>query len=58
MKIPANPRADLWTQETKKFEGKIKLENKLIDAITIEFFKGLSKAIVTGTRGGSHKMFY
>ena len=58
MKISANPRADLWTQETKRFEGKIKLENKLIDAITIEFFEGLSKAIVTGTRSGSHKMFY
>ena len=31
IEIPANPRADLLIQERKKFEGKIKLENKLID---------------------------
>ena len=27
---PANQRADLLVQERKEFEGKIKLENKLI----------------------------
>ena len=31
IEIPANPRADLSIQERKEFEGKIKLENKLID---------------------------
>ena len=28
---PANPRVDLSIQQRKEFEGKIKLENKLID---------------------------
>ena len=28
---PANPSVDLSIQESKEFEGKIKLENKLID---------------------------
>ena len=28
---PANPRAELSIQERKEFEGKIKLENKLIN---------------------------
>ena len=31
IETPANPRADLSFQERKEFEGKIKLENKLID---------------------------
>ena len=31
IEIPANPRADLSIQERKEFEGKIKLEKKLID---------------------------
>ena len=31
VEIPANPRADLLIQKRKEFEGKIKLENKLID---------------------------
>ena len=26
--------------------------------VTKEFFKGLSKAVVSGTRSGSHKMLY
>ena len=31
VQTPSNPRADLSMQERKKFEGKMKLENKLID---------------------------
>ena len=31
IETPAKPRADLSIQERKEFEGKIKLENKLID---------------------------
>ena len=30
IKTPANPRANLSIQERKEFEGKIKLEKKLI----------------------------
>ena len=31
VQTPSNPRADLSMQERKEFEGKMKLENKLID---------------------------
>ena len=41
MKIPANPRAHLSIQETKEFEGKIKLENKLIDIIYNRVLEGV-----------------
>ena len=58
IEAPANPRADLSIQERKEFEGKIKLENKLLTQVSIEFFKALSKAIVSGTGSGSHKMLY
>ena len=58
IEIPANPRAALSIQERKEFEGKIKLENKLINTSNNKFFKGLPKAIVLGTRSGSHKMLY
>ena len=31
IEVPANPRADIFIQERKEFEGEVKLENKLID---------------------------
>ena len=58
IEIPANPRADLSIQERKEFEGEIKLENKLIDTSYNRVLQGLSKAIVSGTKRGSHKMLY
>ena len=60
-----NPRADLSIQESKEYGGKIKLENKLIDTgynRVLQKVKILrqafSKAIVSGTRSGSHRMVY
>ena len=41
MKIPANPKAYLSIQETKEFEGEIKLENKLIDTIYNRVLQGV-----------------
>ena len=61
IEIPANPRADLSIQERKEFEGKMKLENKLIETISSSYSKvlqGLSKAIISGPRSGSHKKCY
>ena len=61
----ADPRADLSIQEGKEVEGKIKLENKLIDTgyngvlQKVKILRqGLCNAIVSGTRSGSHKMLY
>ena len=60
-----NPRADLSIQESKEYGEKIKLENKLIDTgynRVLQKVKILrqafSKAIVSGTRSGSHRMVY
>ena len=39
VEIPANPRTDLAIQERKEFEGKIKLENKLIDTSSNNVFQ-------------------
>ena len=58
VEIPANPRTDLSIQGRKEFEGKIKLENKVIDTSYNRVLQELSKAIVSGTRRGSHKMLY
>ena len=65
VEIPASPRADLSIQEMKEYEGKIKLENKLIDLVCNRFLQkvkiirqGLSTAFLSGTRSGSHKMVY
>ena len=41
IEIPAYARADLSIQERKKFEGKIKLENKLIDLNTNKVLLGV-----------------
>ena len=41
IEIPAYPRADLSIQERKEFEGKIKLENKLIDKSTNKVLQGV-----------------
>ena len=58
IEIPVNPRADLSIQERKEFEGKKNQKISSLTQVTIKFFKGLSKAIVLGTRSGSHKMLY
>ena len=65
METPANARADLSIQQRKKSAEKIKLDNKLTDTDyhrvlqEVEILRqGLSKAIASGTRGGSHKMLY
>ena len=41
IEIPANPRTDLAIQERKEFEGKIKLENKLIDTSNNKVLQGV-----------------
>ena len=63
IETPANLRADLSIQERKEFEGKINLENKLIDTSYNRVLQnvkivrqGLSKAFVSGTRSRCHKM--
>ena len=60
---PTNPRADLTIQGKKKYEVKIKLENKLIDSGCNRVFQkvkilrhGLSTAFVSGTRSGSQSV--
>ena len=65
VETPANPRADLSIQERKEYEGKIKLENKLIDISCNRFLQkvkifrqGLSTGFVSGTRSRSHKIVY
>ena len=43
IEIRANPRADLLIQKRKEFEGKIKLENKLIDTSSNNVFQRVIK---------------
>ena len=39
IEIPADPRADLSIKKRKEFEGKRKLENKLIETISSSYNK-------------------
>ena len=62
---PANLRSDLSIQGRKEYEGKIKIENKLIDSgcngvlQKVKILRqGLSTAFVSGTRSRIHKMVF
>ena len=62
---PVNPKADLSIQGRKEYEGKIKLENKVIDSRCNRVLQkvkihqeGLSTAFVSGARRENHKMAF
>ena len=45
IEFPTNSRVDLWVEERKKFEGKIKLYNKLIDTSLNSSSRGYLKRL-------------
>ena len=56
VEIPGSLGTDLSIQESKEFEGKIKLEHKLQKVKILG--QGLSLAFLSAIRSGSHKTVY